>query len=122
MRLLADENSPGDAVEALRSRGHDIAWIRTDAPGSIDRQVLARAVAEDRVLLTFDKDFGELAYGAGLPAHSGVVLFRFRPVSPAFVVERVLRALESRADWARHFSVVEEGRVRMAPLPSSDSG
>ena len=61
-RFLADENFLGDAVTALREAGHDIAWIRTDAPGSTDRQVLTRAVAERRILLTFDKDFGDLAY------------------------------------------------------------
>ncbi len=51
----------------LRHDGHDVAWVRTDAPGSTDQQVLARAVAEDRILLTFDKDFGDLAFRAGLP-------------------------------------------------------
>jgi predicted nuclease of predicted toxin-antitoxin system len=57
-RLLANENFPGAAVEALRSRGHDVAWVRTDAPGSSDREVLHRAVSEARILITFDKDFG----------------------------------------------------------------
>jgi predicted nuclease of predicted toxin-antitoxin system len=68
VRLLADENFPGVAVAALRSRGHDVAWIRTDAPGSGDRDVLARAEAEGRLLITFDKDFGELAFRLRLPA------------------------------------------------------
>jgi hypothetical protein len=45
MHLLANENFPGVAVEDLRARGHDVAWGRTDAPGSDDRTVLARAVA-----------------------------------------------------------------------------
>lgn len=61
MRFLADENFPGGAVTALQARGHDIVWVRTAAPGSIDEDVLAWATREDRVLLTFDKDFGELA-------------------------------------------------------------
>ena len=119
MRLLANENFPGDAVEALRLRGQDVAWVRTDAPGSSDRQVLARAMAENRVLITFDKDFGELAYHAGLPATCGVILFRITPVSPSLVVRTVVAALESRDDWAGHFSVVDEHRVRMALLPPS---
>ena len=50
MRILADENFPGDAVLALRERGHDVAWVRSDAPGSSDVQVIARAQAEGRVL------------------------------------------------------------------------
>ena len=59
MRILANENFPGDAVTALRQAGHDIAWVRVDAPGSTDVQVLQRADAESRILITFDKDFGE---------------------------------------------------------------
>ena len=74
MNFLANENFPLDAVEALRLAGHDVAWVRADAPGSTDQQVLARAMAEQRVLLTFDKDFGHLAFHAGLPATSGIVL------------------------------------------------
>lgn len=61
MRFLADENFPGNAVTALQARGHDIVWIRTAAPGGKDEEILAWAVREERVLLTFDKDFGELA-------------------------------------------------------------
>jgi predicted nuclease of predicted toxin-antitoxin system len=117
VRLLANENFPGEAVAALRRRGHDVAWVRTDAPGSSDRVVLARAMAESRILITFDKDFGELAYHAGLPATCGVVLFRISPDSPSRVAHAAVAVLESRTDWPGHFSVVEEHRLRMAHLP-----
>src|SRR5689334_10873921 len=76
MRFLANENMPGDAVTALAAAGHDIVWVRTASPGSEDKDILAWAVREDRVLLTFDQDFGELAWRAGLPASCGIVLFR----------------------------------------------
>src|SRR5271165_3545449 len=68
MRFLADENFPGDAVTALRTAGHDVLWIRTDAPGITDQDVLSRSLRDARVLLTFDKDFGELAWRSSLPA------------------------------------------------------
>lgn len=48
MRLLANENVPGEAVDLLRARGHDIAWVREDSPGSDDNPVLSRAQAEER--------------------------------------------------------------------------
>ncbi len=48
MKFLANENFPLDAVEAVRKIGHDLAWIRTDAPGSKDRDILKRAVSEQR--------------------------------------------------------------------------
>jgi predicted nuclease of predicted toxin-antitoxin system len=119
MRLLANENFPSEAVDALRSRGHDVAWVRADAPGSSDRQVLDRAVAEDRLLITFDKDLGELAFRAGLPASTGVVLFRIRLTSPAQVAQRAVAVLEGRTDWAGYFAVVLDDRVRMTLLPSN---
>jgi predicted nuclease of predicted toxin-antitoxin system len=74
LRFLADENVPAAVVEALRARGDDVEWIRTNAPGSSDPLVLAAAQAEDQVLLTFDKDFGDLAFRLRLPATSGIIL------------------------------------------------
>jgi predicted nuclease of predicted toxin-antitoxin system len=71
MRILANENFPALAIEALRAHGHDVVWMHTDAPGSKDRDVIQRAESENRVLLTFDKDFGELAFRLKLPASSG---------------------------------------------------
>ncbi len=119
MRILANENFPSDAVTALQARGHDVAWIRTDAPGSSDPQVLARAQAEDRILVTFDKDFGELAFRSRLPASSGVVLFRISAPSSSHVARVAVAALESRTDWAGHFAVVEDDRIRLTPLPGA---
>jgi predicted nuclease of predicted toxin-antitoxin system len=121
MRILADENFPGDAVTALRERGHDIPWVRTDAPGLSDQEVLARAQAEDRIVMTFDKDFGELAFRFGLPATSGVILFRLSLSSPSRVARLAPAALETRNDWAGHFSVIEDSRVRMTPRPAAKS-
>lgn len=116
MKFLANENVAGDAIVALREKGHDVAWIRTDAPGSKDEEVLARAMAEQRILITFDKDFGELAFHAHLPAACGIVLFRIPTPSAAFVANAVVAAIESRTDWAGHFSVIEEKRIRMRAL------
>jgi predicted nuclease of predicted toxin-antitoxin system len=120
VNFLANENFPLDAVEALRTAGHDVAWVRADAPGSTDPQGLARAVAEQRILLTFDKDFGDLAFQAGLPPGSGTVLFRLQAGTAAQLEAWAVAAIASRSDWAGHFSVVEPGRIRMRPLPTPD--
>ncbi len=76
MRFLADENFPGPAVTALAELGHDIIWVRTAAPGMPDREVLAWTARESRILLTFDKDFGDLARSVALPPFCDVILFR----------------------------------------------
>ena len=122
MQFLANENFPLDVVEALRKEGHDVAWIRTDAPGTKDPDILKRAVAENRILLTFDKDFGDLAFQFGLPATCGIVLFRLQASSSAALAIMVVAAIGSRTDWAGHFSVVEPGRIRVRALPSSAAG
>jgi predicted nuclease of predicted toxin-antitoxin system len=119
MRILANENFPAAAVRALQGRGHDVAWVHSDAAGSSDIQVLARAQAEARILVTFDKDFGELAFRSGLPASSGVVLFRISAPSPSHVAHIAVVALESRSDWAGHFAIIEDDRIRMTPLPGA---
>ena len=117
MRLLANENFPLDAVIALRENGHDVAWVREDARGSNDEQILARAQQEERILITFDKDFGELAFRSKLPATSGVILFRISAPSSQHVAQVAVQALATRTDWAGHFSVIEDNRIRMTPLP-----
>ena len=117
MRLCANENLPEDCVLRLRQDGHDVLWIREAAPGSPDSAVLSRAQAEDRLLITCDKDFGELVFKRGAKASHGIVLFRIAQPSAAAVAEKVAAALRSRNDWTGHFSVVEEFTVRMRPLP-----
>lgn len=91
MRFLADENFPGPAVRALRSLGHDLVWARETMPSAADRDVLLAARRDGRVLLTCDKDFGELALGTGLAAPCGVILFRLGAANPAADNERIRR-------------------------------
>jgi len=119
MQILANENVPGDAVAALRQQGHEVAWVREDAPGSLDTQVLQRAQDEGKVLITFDKDFGELAFRHGLPVTCGIILFRISTPSSEYIARLAVAALNQRQDWAGHFSVIDDTQIRMTPLPSS---
>jgi predicted nuclease of predicted toxin-antitoxin system len=103
-------------VARLRARGHDVAWIRDLSPGAADENVLAQARAEGRVLLTFNKDFGELALKAGISAPSGVVLLRVSAPSPDSVSAVVADALEAHPGWEGAFSVIEDARIRRRQL------
>jgi predicted nuclease of predicted toxin-antitoxin system len=116
MRFLADENFPGEAVAALRAAGHDVSWIGESSPGASDKHVLALAENENRILLTFDKDFGELAWRAGLPASCGIVLFRISALPAKAIGAALMARISERDDWAGHFSVIEPGRIRMRVL------
>ena len=117
MTFLADENFPRPAVESLRKVGIDVLWIAESNPGAPDDEVLALAVSTQRTLLTFDKDFGELAYRRKLPAQCGIVLFRVTPQSPDEAASLAVSAIRSQKSWTGHFSVITRQRIRMRPLP-----
>ena len=116
MRFVADENLPRAAVAALRAGGHDVLWIREDMPRASDEQIVMRSTEEGRILLTFDKDFGELAFRARLPVKCGIVLFRLQMPKTVEAGERIARLVMARSDWAGRFSVVAPGRLRMRDL------
>lgn len=123
MRFLADENFPLPSVLRLRDAGYDVA---TTVPGTPDSSVLERAQAEGRLVITFDRDFGELifyrgpgviSYG-GTIASPGVIFLRFvpsDPTEPAAILERVLAAPSVTLDG--YFTVVERDHVRQRALP-----
>ena len=117
MRLFADENFPRPAVAALRAAGLNVEWIAETNPGAPDDQVLAKCISTRRTLLTFDKDFGELAYRRGLPSDCGIILFRLTPQTPGEVASLALAAINSQPSWAGYFSVVTEQKIRMRRLP-----
>jgi hypothetical protein len=123
VRFLADENMPGAVVEALSSAGHDVEWVRLNAPGITDAEVLAWAIREGRVLLTFDKDFGDIARANRQSDPWGVILFRIPMPGIARVGPVIAALIGSRDNWIGHFSVVEPGRIRMRAIaaPSSES-
>lgn len=119
MRWLVNENVSATVVRALRNRGHDVLSVKESLRGAADPAVLAVAQSDQRVLVTHDKDFGELAFRFGLPAGCGVVLFRLSGTDPESDNQRVLEVLESSVAWAGHFAVVTDDRVRIRPLPGA---
>ncbi|HTB95270.1 MAG TPA: DUF5615 family PIN-like protein [Candidatus Sulfotelmatobacter sp.] len=117
MNFLADESCAGPVTRALRGAGHDVVAISEVAAGATDDEVLERALNEKRVLITEDRDFGELVYARGRSS-AGVILLRFpshaRSAKPATVVEAVAKLGARLRD---SFAVVEPGRVRVSGRP-----
>ncbi len=113
MIFLADENFPRPALEALRKAGWDVFSIAGSCPGISDDEVIAVCAGHERVLLTFDKDFGELVFRRGLSAASGVVLFRITPETPEDAAALALALVESQPDLAGTFCVVTRDRIRV---------
>lgn len=117
MRFLANEIVPGPVVRRLRELGHDVVWAKEDFRGAEDRVLLSRAQATERVTVTCDGDFGELAFRSGLPATCGVVLLRVEWTEPATDNAWVVSVLTGRDDWTGMFADVERDRLRLRPLP-----
>ena len=116
MNLLADECVPAEVVARLRADGHVVETAGDDAPGAPDDDVLARAAGSGRVLVTADKDFGELVYRLGR-AHAGVVLLRLAGVPPEERAETVSAVFRDRvSELPGNFTVVEREAVRVRRL------
>lgn len=116
MRYLIDENIPAPLVPLLRNAGHDVQEVAAVALGAEDRPVLEQATRGRRVLVSLDLDFGELVFRDRMSGESGVVLLRLPTHSLQLFLQLAFDGLQSRDDWAGHFSVIEPGRIRMTPL------
>ncbi len=117
-RFLADESCDFAVVRALREAGFDVVAVVEHSPGATDDQVIGLSVSEGRVLLTEDKDFGQLVFAANRES-AGVVLIRFpasaRGALGARVVETIQRQ-EARLSGA--FVVLQPHRTRITRLPA----
>ena len=116
MRLLLDECVDARLAVALRSLGHDVALVQVLSPSAADSAVLALALAEARILITSDLDFGELLVRTGLRNH-GVVLLRLEGVAPEQAAARIDDALRPYgAGLSGHLLVIEQRRARLRQL------
>ena len=117
MLFLLNENISGTVIQALRERGHDVLAVKESMRGADDEEILARANAEKRLLMTQEKDFGELAFRSRRATPYGVVLFRLGGTTPDQDNRKIIEVLESGTEWAGHFAVVTETQVRLRQLP-----
>ena len=118
MRWLTNENYPRASIILLRQAGLEISAISEIAPSINDEDVLAVATAEQRVILTFDRDYGELIFRRLLPCPRGVVYFRFVPMTPTEPAERLLQRLDiAGLQLEGLFTTVERQHVRQRPIP-----
>jgi len=116
MKFLADECCDAKLVEVLRADGHDVLYAIESLRGATDDELLTRAFSEGRILLTEDKDFGELVYRLRRPAR-GIVLLRFDVADRAFKAPRLRYLLERKAQrLPGAFVVLEVDKIRFRPL------
>lgn len=113
VNFLADESVDRPIVERLRRHGHHVLFVAEMEPGLPDEAVLKRARDESAVLVTADKDFGELVFRQKLLAH-GVMLLRLVGLTSEAKAELVAFQVERRAaEMAEAFTVISPGRIRV---------
>ncbi|MBL8826196.1 MAG: DUF5615 family PIN-like protein [Planctomycetaceae bacterium] len=118
MRLFADENVSRGIVNWLRQSGHDVTYGSETSPGATDSTWLALAEAQQRLVITSDKDFGELVFRNRLTTY-GIILLRLDELPLRERLARIQNAwavVESNP--AGKFIVITESRVRVRPLAS----
>jgi predicted nuclease of predicted toxin-antitoxin system len=118
VKFLADECCDALLVAGPRQDGQDVLFVAEFARGADDETVLRQAAADERILLTEDKDFGELVVRLGLPAH-GIVLLRMNPADSAAKLARLREVLTRDASRLPHvLVVVDERKARFRAVPT----
>lgn len=124
MRFLADMGVAGRIVDWLLAQGHDVKHLREEGLQRIpDEEVFQKAVAEGRILITFDLDFGEIVALSGGRATS-VILFRLHNTRTPHVIERLGKVLSDSSETLERgvVVVVEESRYRVRYLLFTGEG
>ncbi|NJL27489.1 MAG: DUF5615 family PIN-like protein [Thermoanaerobaculia bacterium] len=122
MAFFVDESVDAQVVAALRSHGFGVLYVAELTPGIADDEVLSQANQEHALLLTADKDFGELVYRQGQIA-AGVVLIRLAGLAAETKARMVVSAVLKHAErLMSSFSVISPGsiRIRSQILPHGD--
>ncbi|MCZ7564981.1 MAG: DUF5615 family PIN-like protein [Burkholderiales bacterium] len=116
VQLLADESCDFLAVRALRAARFDVLAVLERAPGATDDEVVALSVREARVLLTEDKDFGQLVFAANRES-VGVVLIRSPASARSALATRVVQLVQREGESLRGaFIVLQPRRTRITRL------
>ncbi len=116
MKLLADECCDSALVSFLRKEGHDVLYVTEYRPGALDSEVVEIARIEKRIIITEDKDFGELVYRLKIEAE-GIILLRFN-VNESQKKRQKIKILiaEYKDKLKKHLVVVTPERFRFRPL------
>lgn len=111
--FLANENFPVPSIHLLRNNDHSVRSIQETLPGISDEEVLRIAVNNNFIILTFDKDYGELIFRYKRESPPAVVFFREKGQSPLFAGEMLLRILRSASiNLKNAFTVIEAQNIR----------
>jgi predicted nuclease of predicted toxin-antitoxin system len=114
MRFIVDESTGPMVARWLREQGHRVFSVYEESRGSTDEEIIRKAFAEDWILITNDKDFGDKVYRENHP-HRGVVLLRLSDERSGPKIETLKIVLAKYSDrLSGSFVVVTETKIRFA--------
>ena len=113
MRFVADEGLDAPIVTSLRTEGHEVFYIKEEHPGLPDEDVLKIANERKDILITSDKDFGELVHRLK-QIHSGILLIRLSGVKPKEKAVIVVAAIKEHGNELHNaFTVINKTHVKI---------
>ncbi|MFN0203080.1 MAG: DUF5615 family PIN-like protein [Bacteroidia bacterium] len=112
-KLLINENFPMASIKLLKNQGYDVKSILLEFSGITDEEVMQIAITEERLILTFDRDYGELIFKYGFKPSAGVIYLRFKEFSPIFPAEYLITLFETDLyNFDKTFTVIDEQSIR----------
>lgn len=117
LKFLCNEDIPRATVELLISKGCDTAYVADGHAGITDKEVIQNSLNEGRIIITLDRDYGELIFKHGLKPKNGVIYLRlheFDPEMPAKIILGILK--ESKLSFSEKFTVIDQNGIRQRNL------
>jgi predicted nuclease of predicted toxin-antitoxin system len=113
VKFLLDERCDATIATVLQREGPDVSRVSQIARGATDEEVVELALEQNRILLTEDKDFGQLVYAAGKET-CGVLLFRFPAEEREEIVRKTIELVKAEKEKLQEsFVVLEPGKIRI---------
>lgn len=119
-RLLANENFPQPSVIVLCDAGYDVVAISESHRSVKDTEVLSLAIAEERWIITFDRDYGDLIFSRNNPPPPALLYLRLRSYRPEEPGKLLVELLREPSGFAGQFVVIEDENIRKRPLPQAE--
>jgi predicted nuclease of predicted toxin-antitoxin system len=117
LEFLANENFPLHSIKILREKGYQIKSVAEEHQGASDLDILIKAHKENLIIITFDRDYGELIFKNREVKPAGIIYLRFIPETkdePAQILQEVFK--NKSIQLLKKFTVVEKDRVRQRIL------
>ena len=114
--FIADENMPRNVIKFLRMQGFEVISVFETMRGVKDTEILSYAVEHKLIIITFDRDFGDLIFRDNSIKPIGVVLFRFKDLLPIYAGEILMTVLQNGTSLVPFFTVISDDTIRQKLL------